>query len=252
VNLPEASRIGTGIACSRLATLKVWPMDMENLYVRAFRSSLTGILAMAALLFLPAGTIRYWQAWVFMAVFVSASSAITVNLAIHDPALLERRMTVGPTAEKEKPQKIIISLAMIGFVALLILPAFDHRFGWSSVPPYVSLLGDTLVAIGFLFVFFVLKVNSYGASTIQVAEDQKVISTGPYAFIRHPMYAGTLLLILGTPLALGSWCGFAALIVLIPALLWRLLDEERFLRKNLPGYTQYIDKVRYRLVPYVW
>jgi protein-S-isoprenylcysteine O-methyltransferase Ste14 len=225
---------------------------LKKLYVRAFRSSLFGTLAMAALLFLPAGTIRYWQAWVFMAVFVGASALLTVYLAIHDPGLLERRMTAGPTAEKEKPQKIIMFLAMIGFIALLVFPAFDHRLGWSRVPPYVSLIGDALVAIGFRLVFFVLKVNTYGASTIQVTEDQKVISTGPYAFVRHPMYAGSLPLVIGTPLALGSWWGLSALIVFFPALIWRLLDEERFLRKNLRGYTEYTDKVRYRLVPYVW
>ena len=207
---------------------------------------------MAALLFLPAGTIRYWQAWVFMAVFVSASALITVYLAIHDPGLLERRMTAGPAAEKEKPQKIIMFFAMIGFIALLVFPAFDRRFGWSRVPPYVSLIGDALVATGFRLVFFVLKVNTYGASTIQVTEDQKVVSTGPYAFVRHPMYAGSLPLVIGTPLALGSWWGLSALIVFFPALIWRLLDEERFLRKNLRGYTEYTDKVRYRLVPYVW
>jgi protein-S-isoprenylcysteine O-methyltransferase Ste14 len=207
---------------------------------------------MAALLFLPAGTLDYWQAWVFTAVFVSASAVITVYLAIRDPKLLERRMRAGPTAEKEKPQKIIMSLAMIGFIALLVFPAFDHRFGWSPVPPYVSLIGDAFVAIGFLLVFFVLKANTYGASTIQVAEDQKVISSGPYALIRHPMYAGSFPLLISTPLALGSWWGLSALIVFIPALIWRLLDEESFLRKNLPGYTEYTAKVRYRLVPYVW
>ncbi len=187
-----------------------------------------------------------------MAVFVSASALVTVYLAIHDPGLLERRMTGGPAAEKEKAQKIIMFLAMIGFIALLVFPAFDRRFGWSRVPPYVSLIGDALVAIGFRLVFFVLKVNTYGASTIQVTEDQKVISTGPYAFVRHPMYAGSLPLVIGTPLALGSWWGLSALIVFFPALVWRLLDEERFLRKNLRGYTEYTDKVRYRLVPYVW
>jgi protein-S-isoprenylcysteine O-methyltransferase Ste14 len=207
---------------------------------------------MAALLFLPAGTLNYWQAWVFMAVFVSASAVITVYLAIRDPKLLERRMRAGPTAEKEKPQKTIMSLAMMGFIALLVFPAFDHRFGWSLVPPYVSLIGDALVAIGFLLVFFVLKANTYGASTVQVAEDQKVISSGPYALIRHPMYAGSFPLLISTPLALDSWWGLSALIVFIPALIWRLLDEESFLRKNLPGYTEYTANVRYRLVPYVW
>jgi protein-S-isoprenylcysteine O-methyltransferase Ste14 len=193
---------------------------------------------MAALLFLPAGTLNYWQAWVFMSVFVSASGAVTVYLAIHDPRLLERRMRAGPAAEKERSQKFIISLAMMGFIGLLIVPAFDHRIRWSRVPAYVCLTGDALIAVGFLLVFFVIKINTYAASTIQVAEDQKVISTGPYAFVRHPMYAGSFPILIGTPLALGSWWGLSALIVLVPALLWRLVDEESFLRKNLPGYTE--------------
>jgi protein-S-isoprenylcysteine O-methyltransferase Ste14 len=225
---------------------------MNHLYFRALRSSIFGVLLMAALLFVPAGTFDYWQAYVFMAVFVGGSAAITVYLAIKDPQLLERRMNVGPTAEKETTQKIIMVFALLGFIALLVVPAFDRRFMWSSVPPWVSMIGDLLVALGFLLVYFVIRENSYAASTIQVAEGQTVISTGPYAVVRHPMYAGVLPLLIGTPLALGSWCGLFALILFMPALIWRLLDEERFLHKNLPGYTEYTRKVRYRLVPFVW
>lgn len=225
---------------------------MQGLYVRTVRSSLIGFLIMAALLLLPAGTLNYWQAWVFMSVFVSASGAVTVYLAIKDPGLLNRRMHGGPFAEQEWSQKFIVSLVILGFIGVLVVPAFDHRFGWPAVPAYVCLIGDGLVAIGFLLVFFVIRVNTYAASTIQVAEDQEVISTGPYALVRHPMYAGSLPILIGTPLALGSWWGLCALIVFIPALIWRLVDEESFLRRNLPGYTEYTGKVRYRLVPYVW
>jgi protein-S-isoprenylcysteine O-methyltransferase Ste14 len=225
---------------------------MNKLYFRALRLSIYGFLAMAALLFVPAGTLDYWQAYVFMAVFVGGSAAITVYLAIKDPKLLERRMNVGPTAEKEPTQKIIMVFALLGFIALLVVPALDRRFMWSSVPPWGSVIGDLLVALGFLLVYFVIRENSYAASTIQVAEGQTVISTGPYAVVRHPMYAGVLPLLIGTPLALGSWWGLGALIFIIPALIWRLLDEERFLHKNLPGYTEYTRKVRYRLVPFVW
>ena len=161
-------------------------------------------------------------------------------------------MNVGPTAEKEPTQKIIMVFALLGFIALLVVPAFDRRFMWSPVSPYVSVIGDLLVALGFWLVYFVIRENSYAASTIQVAEGQTVISTGPYAVVRHPMYAGVLPLLIGTPLALGSWWGFFTLILFMPALIWRLLDEERFLHKNLPGYTEYTRKVRYRLVPFVW
>jgi protein-S-isoprenylcysteine O-methyltransferase Ste14 len=225
---------------------------MQALCVRAFRSSLFGTVMMAALILVPAGTIDYWQAWVFMAVFVGASGAVTVYLAIHDPKLLERRMRAGPVAEKERSQKFIISLALVGFLGLLVVPAFDHRFRWSRVPVDVCLIGNALIAIGFLLAFFVLRANTYAASTIQVAEDQKVVSTGPYAWVRHPMYAGSFPILIGTPLALGSWWGLSALVVFAPALIWRLVDEESFLRKNLPGYREYTEKVRYRLVPYVW
>jgi protein-S-isoprenylcysteine O-methyltransferase Ste14 len=225
---------------------------MNSLYHRAALSTLLGTLAMAALLFIPAGTICYWQAWVFMATFGGASSAIGIYLAIKDPQLLERRMHVGPTAETEKNQKIIMVFALVGFIALLVVPAFDHRFGWSTVPPAVSVAGDVLVALGFLFIFFVFKVNSYGASTIQIAEGQKVISTGPYALVRHPMYAGVLVMLVGVPLALGSWWGLCVLALMLPVLIWRLLEEEKFLAKNLPGYTDYQQKVPYRFIPYIW
>ena len=225
---------------------------MNNLNTRALRSSLFGTVTMAALLFISAGTFDYWQAWVFMAVFVGASAAITVYLARKDPKLLERRMRAGPTAEKEPAQKRIMFFTMIGFIALLVFPAFDRRFGWSPVPSYISIAGDIFVALGFLLIFFVVKVNTYGASTIQVAEGQKVISTGPYALVRHPMYAGALPLLMGVPLALGSWWGLYALILVMPALILRLLDEEKFLKKNLPGYAEYCGKVRFRLIPFVW
>ena len=219
---------------------------------RVFQSALLKILILAALLFLTAGTLNYWQAWVFMAVFLGASAVLTVYMAIHDPKLLERRMRGGPAAEKETSQKFIMVLIMMGFVGLLVIPAFDHRFGWSRVPAYGCLVGDALIALGFLLVFFVIKVNTYAASVIEVAEDQKVIATGPYALVRHPMYAGSLPILIGTPLALGSWWGLSALLVFVPAYIWRLVAEESFLRKNLPGYTEYTGKVRYRLVPHVW
>src|SRR5499427_5439929 len=225
---------------------------MNDVTSRALRSSLFGILALAALLFIPAGTLAYWQGWLFMAVFVCTSGAITVYLAIRNPKLLEWRMNVGPRAEKEPAQKIIMRLATLGFIAMLVFPALDYRFGWSPVPASVSVLGDALIALGFLFTFFVFKENSYGASTIQIAEGQTVISTGPYAFVRHPMYAAALVMLLGIPLALGSWWGLFALLLILPVLIWRLLDEERFLRQNLPGYPEYQAKVRYRLLPFVW
>jgi len=225
---------------------------MDKLYIRAIRSTLLGAIVMVALIFLPAGTLNYWQGWVFFAFFFVGSSAIGLYLALYNPVLLERRMNVGPTAEKETSQKIIILFALLGFIALLVFPALDHRFGWSPVPPYVSVAGDALVALGFLLTFIVILENNYAASTIQVVEGQKVVSTGLYAYVRHPMYAGVLPMLVGMPLGLGSWWSLFGLVLVVPAIIWRLLDEEKFLHKNLPGYTEYTKKVRYRLIPFIW
>ena len=170
-------------------------------------------------------------------------------MAIYDPKLLERRLRAGPRAEKEPAQKVIMLFVMLGFGALLVFPTIDHRFGWSPVPTYVSAVGDVLVALSFLLIFFVLRENSYAASTIQVAEGQRVISTGPYALVRHPMYASALLLLIGMPLSLGSWLGLLGLVVIVPILIFRLLDEEKFLSRNLPGYVVYKATVRSRLIP---
>jgi len=225
---------------------------MNKLYIRAVRSTILGAMVMAALLFLSAGTLNYWQGWVFFAVFFVASSAIGIYLAIYNPVLLQRRMSVGPTAEKETSQKLIILFAFLGFIALLVFPALDYRFKWSPVPPYVSVAGDVLVALGFLLTFIVILQNEYAASTIQVVEGQKVVSTGLYAYVRHPMYAGVLPMLVGIPLALGSWWGLFGLVLIVPGLIWRLIDEEKFLHKNLPGYTEYANKVKYRLIPFVY
>jgi protein-S-isoprenylcysteine O-methyltransferase Ste14 len=169
-----------------------------------------------------------------------------------DPALLERRMSGGPTAEKRPIQKFIMLGASVSFIALLVVPALAYRFNGSTMPVAVNLAGDALVAIGFYFIFLVYRENTFTSATIEVAADQKVISTGPYAIVRHPMYASALLYLIGTPLALGSLWGFAPLGVMIPFLIWRMFDEERFLAKDLPGYTDYQTRVRHRLIPFVW
>jgi len=225
---------------------------MKKLFVRAIRSTILGAIVMAALIFLPAATLNYWQGWVFFALFFVVSSTIGIYLAIYNPVLLERRMNVGPAAEKETSQKIITVFALLGFISLLVFPAFDHRFGWSPVPPYVSVAGDILLLLGFVLTFVVVVENCYAASTIQVAEGQKVVSTGLYAYVRHPMYAGVLPMLVGMPLALDSWWGLFGLVLIVPALIWRLIDEEKFLCNNLPGYTEYANKVKYRLIPFVY
>ena len=169
-----------------------------------------------------------------------------------DPALLRRRVRGGWNAEKEKTQKIAMLVVSTGFIGSLVVPALDHRFGWSRVPLYGVIAGDILTALSFYMMFLVFKENTFTSARIEIAEDQKVISTGPYAFVRHPMYAGGLLLFIGTPLALGSYWGLLAFLAALPALIWRLLDEEKFLAKNLPGYVEYCAKVRWRLIPGVF
>ncbi len=207
---------------------------------------------MGLLLFVPARTVRYWQAWVYLSVFFSAATLTTLYLMRKDPALLERRMKGGPTAETRPIEKFIMLWTSLGFVALLVVPALDHRHAWSTVRLPGVLAGDVLVAGGFYFIFLVYKENTYTSATIEVVANQKVISTGPYAIVRHPMYASGLLYLAGTPLALGSYWGLLPLAGMLPFLIWRLIDEERLLQDQLPGYTEYQRHVRHRLVPGIW
>jgi protein-S-isoprenylcysteine O-methyltransferase Ste14 len=207
---------------------------------------------MGLLLFVSAGTVRYWQAWLYLSIFITASALITLYLMRRDPALLERRMSGGPMAEKLPAQKFIMLCASIGFIALLVVPAFDRRLGWSAVPLTGTLCGDLLVAIGFYLIFLVYRENTFTSATIEVVENQRVISTGPYAIVRHPMYASASLYLLGTPLALGSYWALIPVAAMIPFLIWRLVDEERLLAKNLSGYIDYQKRVRHRLLPFVW
>ena len=206
---------------------------MTKLILSTLKTFLIGAIALGILLFLPAWTLRYWQAWVFIIVFQTAVNAIGIYLSLKDPALLEKRKKVGPASETSPVQKIIMSFALIGIVTLLVICALSVRFGWSVVPWYISLLGDILVALGLFINFLVFKENSFGGANIETSEDQKVISTGPYALIRHPMYAGVLVMMIGVPLALGSYWGLVVLAVILPGLIWRILDEEKFLKKNL-------------------
>ena len=225
---------------------------MNKLVAQTLSTFLIGSVALGVLLFLPAWTINYWQAWVFIVVFMTSVIVIGLYLSLKDPALLERRKKFGPTKEQLPAQKIAISIGVLAFLGVLVFSALAHRFGWSPMPAYGSLAGDALVALGLLIHLLVFKENSYGGSTIETVADQKVISTGPYALVRHPMYVGVLIMIAGIPLALDAWWGLAIIAVAVPALIWRIIDEEKLLKKDLPGYVEYAQKVRYRLVPYVW
>ena len=225
---------------------------MKDLHRKALINIVLTFLVLAAAIFVPAGTLRYWQGWVCLAAFFVPASAITVWVAKHDPALLERRLKAGPKAEKERGQKVVQLIASVVFLADFVVPALDHRFGWSFVPAWLAAIGALMMLVGFAITFAVFKANSFTSGIIEVAEDQKVISTGPYAVVRHPMYSGALIMLFGIPLALGSWWGMLVNLPLLAAIIWRLLDEERFLVENLTGYAEYRESVRYRLAPFVW
>src|SRR6516162_2437864 len=219
---------------------------------KAFAGLFLLIAAVMAALFIPAGTLHYWQAWIFLAFYFVPALAISFYLMVKDPKLLARRMRGGPVAEKQTAQKIIMSIVSVGFLALLVVPALDHRFGWSHLPATIAIAGNALMAIGWLAIFFVFRENSFSSATVEIADDQKVVSTGPYAWVRHPMYAGAVLMLLGMPLALGSWWGVAVFLAMLPAFVWRMFDEEKLLTENLPGYAEYRQRVRFRLIPGVW
>ena len=225
---------------------------MNDLNKKAIGNLLSMVILVALPIFIPAWTLNYPQAWILLTVFSLSVLAITVYLMRNDTKLLERRVKAGPGTEKEKNQKIIQPLMFITFGATLILPAIDHRCGWSSVPVYVVAAGDMLVALGLLLIFFVFKENTFASAIVEIDVDQKIINTGPYAIVRHPMYTGGLMILVGAPLALGSWWGLLAFIPSTLVIVWRLLDEEKLLEKNLAGYTGYQNQVKYRLLPFIW
>jgi protein-S-isoprenylcysteine O-methyltransferase Ste14 len=220
--------------------------------LQTLASGLFGVAFFVVLLFWPAGTLNYWQAWVFIVVFIVATLVPSVYLAVKDPAALQRRMKAGPIAETRTIQKLVITGTIVAVVAVLVVSALDHRFGWSHVPAAVVVLGNVLVGIGLGFAQLVVIQNSYAAATITVEADQKVVSTGVYGLVRHPMYVGTLIMMVGTPLALDSYWGLLATILALPILALRIDDEEKMLRQELDGYDEYTQKVHHRLVPGIW
>ena len=220
--------------------------------LKATASSLIGLAYFGLLLFLPAGTFNYWQAWVFIAVFVVATAGPSIYWAVRRPEVLRRRMNAGPIAETRPAQKIIVAAVYLWFTVLLVVSALDHRFGWSNVSTAANLIGDVLVAVGLGITLLVVQQNSYAAATITVEADQKLVSTGLYGLVRHPMYFGALIMFVGIPLALDSYWGLVFIIPGLIVLAFRILDEEKLLTQELAGYREYMQKVHYRLVPYAW
>ncbi|MCP3811479.1 methyltransferase family protein [Mycolicibacterium septicum] len=212
-------------------------------------SGTLGILIVGLLVFLPAGTFNYWQGWVFIAVIVVSGWVAGGYFLRTNPAVLQRRM---PAAESRKPQKVLATALLVLWGAMIVVSAFDHRFGWSAVPTSISLLGNVLVAVGVGGLTLVLAQNSHAAVTIRVEDGQELVSTGLYKLVRHPMYTSDIFLLAGIPLALGSYWGLLFAVPCLLVLVFRIFDEERLLRDELDGYREYTQKVRYRMLPLIW
>ena len=223
-----------------------------GLILKSFLGLLFLICVMGAALFLPYGSFKYDLAWLYLCVFTVSIIIITVYLFLFDSHLLQSRLAAGPVAETRTVQKIIQSVASLAFLGTFLLSAFDYKNEWSVVPLYFSYTADLICALAFFFLFFVFKQNTFLSATVEVQEKQQVISNGLYGIIRHPMYTGALILLLFTPIALGSWFGLLPVLALIAVIIYRAVDEEQELKQNLPGYKEYCEKVKYRLIPFVF
>ena len=209
----------------------------------------SGIVVIGACLFWPAGTLNYWQAWTWLAALFIPMGVSLVYLVRSNPELLERRTR---TNETRPEQRLIIAASTLYFLVIFLLPGFDKRYGWSQAPVWLVLLADLVVVAGYGLYILVLQTNSYASRVIEVEQGQKVITTGPYALVRHPMYLAMILLMSATPLALGSFWAFLPSLGLIPLLAIRAKDEEKLLTKELAGYSEYLQKTRFRLFPGIW
>lgn len=207
------------------------------------------IILLGLIFFLPAGSLKFWEAWVYFGILFIPMIFVLIYLLKKDPELLERRMKMK---EKEEPQKVFIKLSLLVFFIAFIIPGFDYRFEWSNVLFIVVIIADLFIFIGYLLFFLVLKENTYASRIIEVEKGQKVISTGPYAIIRHPMYVAVLMMYVLSPLALGSYWAILAILPLPVLVIFRIKNEEKILIDKLPGYREYTQKVKYRLIPYIW
>lgn len=206
-------------------------------------------LGLGLIFFVPAGTPDYWEAWVYCAVLLVPFLFVLTYLLRKEPELLARRIRLR---EKEPAQRIIIGASGLLFFTGFLIPGLDHRYGWSDIPVVAVLAADALIILGYTLVFLVFKENPFASRVVEVVQDQKVISTGPYALVRHPMYLGTSIMWLATPIALGSYWALPLFLVLPIVLVYRIRNEEEVLLRELPGYREYMQTVRYRLIPYIW
>jgi len=202
-----------------------------------------------AVLFLPAGTLAYWQAWIYLAILLVPMFLVFRYLLRKHPALLERRMKMR---EKEVTQQRVVGLSAVYFLVAFLLPGLDKRWGWCDVPMWLVLVADLVVVLGYGLFILVLRENQFAARTVQVEEGQPVVSSGPYAVVRHPMYLGVMLMYLASPLALGSYWALLPCVLIVPVLVVRIANEEKTLERELKGYLEYEQKTRYRILPGIW
>jgi len=224
-------------------------MDRRGLKQAALVRFGGGALVLGGLFFGTAGTFRYWEAWVFMATLFLPMGAVVFYFLRRDPGVLEKRL--GGREERPR-QKTIVAISSVAWMITFLIPGLDRRFGWSSVPSSMVILADALVLAGYLLFFLTLRENSFASRVIRVEERQQVISTGPYALVRHPMYLGMALMLVAAPVALDSWWALLPALTTPFFLVARIQDEERVLLAELPGYLEYARAMRYRLVPGVW
>jgi protein-S-isoprenylcysteine O-methyltransferase Ste14 len=225
---------------------------MDHLVSKTVSGFLFLMIIMGALLFIPAGTVYYMQAWLYLLTFAVSTILITIYLFKNDPKLLEKRVNAGAAAEKEQSQKVIQAIAGVFFCLIYVVAGLDYRFHWSRISEFISILANAFVLLGFFIVFLVFKENSYTSAIIEVDKEQKVISTGMYAVVRHPMYFGAILMLIFSSVALGSYWALLCVAALTVSIIARLLNEEKFLSENLSGYDEYCKKVRYHLIPFIW
>lgn len=224
-------------------------VDLEAIRKRIYtRFSLVPVFVGLTLI-LPAGTLLYWEAYAYLAAILVPAIIIISYFLKNDPTFLDRRSNFS---EKEPAQKTIVLLSVPLYLAGFILPGLDYRFGWSDIPLVVVLVADLLVFLSYMYIFLVFRENVYAARVVVIEEGQKVISTGPYSMVRHPMYLGVIVMFTCTPIALGSWWAVIPFAIMPVILVYRILNEEKVLREQLPGYTDYCNKVRYRLIPFIW
>lgn len=220
-----------------------------KLLLNALTKFILGIIMIAALLFLPAWTFNYPGAWIFMAILFIPMLIMGVVLFVKSPELLQKRLN---NKETEMAQKGVIALSGLMFPIGFVLSALDFRFKWSSVPIWLIAIATALFLIGYALYAEVMRENAYLSRTVEVQENQKVISAGLYGIVRHPMYFSTLLMFLPLPIILGSFWGLIPFVIYPVVTVIRILNEEKILTEGLDGYAEYKTKVKYRLIPFVW